>query len=182
MSNKIKNKKYSDIVKKNKNNSLSVFNEIIDTYNISILINQVDKNIDDTLLREMQEKLEGKCNRNGLIKNNSIEIINYSPGVLDQNKVIFAVNYKCNICNPCEGVILDCFVKNITKAGIRAELNGYQNGDHKSPIVIFVARDHHYDNEYFTSLKEDDIIKVKVIGSRFALNDEFISCIAEMNH
>ena len=63
MSNKIKNKKYSDIVKKNKNNSLSVFNEIIDTYNISILINQVDKNIDDTLLSEIQEKLEGKCNQ-----------------------------------------------------------------------------------------------------------------------
>ena len=182
MNNKNKKKKYSDIVKKNKNNSLSVFNEIIDTYNISILMNQVDKNLDTTLLYELQNKLEGKCNRNGLIKHNSIDIINYSPGVLDQNKVIFTINYKCNICNPCEGVILDCFVKNVTKAGIRAELNGYQNSDNKSPIIIFIARDHHHDNEYFTDLKENDIIKARVIGSRFALNDEFISCIAEITH
>ena len=49
-------------------------------------------------------------------------------------------------------MVVDCYVKNITKAGIRAELNGYQNTDDTCPIVVFIARDHNFDNEYFTNL------------------------------
>ena len=33
-------------------------------------------------------------------------------------------------------MIIDCYVKNITKAGVRAELNGYQNSDEICPMVI----------------------------------------------
>ena len=70
--------------------------------------------------------------------------------------------------------------KNITKAGVRAELNGYQNSDEIRPMVIFIARDHNFENSYFTNLNINDNIKVQVIGSRFVLNDLFISCIAEL--
>jgi hypothetical protein len=75
---------------------------------------------------------------------------------------------------------VECYVKNITKAGIRAELFEYQNTDTSSPIIVFIARDHNYDNSSFLELKHDDVIKVKIIGSRFVLNDEFISCIGEI--
>ena len=68
----------------------------------------------------------------------------------------------------------DCTIKNITKAGLRCELN-----EDKSPLVIFVSRDHHYQITEFNELVENDKINVKIIGQRFELNDQYISIISE---
>ncbi len=176
-----RNKKlYSEIAKKKKDIINNIFNDNIDFSNVSLSILDIDKNIDKTLLEKLKYELEGKCSKNGLIKKDTIKIINYSPGNLQGSNVIYHVNYNSLICNPVEGMVVDCYVKNITKAGIRAELNGYQNTDDTCPIVVFIARDHNFDNEYFTNLNTGDIIKTRIIGSRFVLNDLFISCIAEL--
>ena len=181
MANKSKSTKlYSEIAKKKKDINHNIFNDNIDNYNICLSILDIDKNMEDTLLEKIKYELEGKCSKNGLIKKDSITIINYSPGNLQESRVIYSVNYKCLLCNPVEGMVIDCYVKNITKAGIRAELNGYQNNDDICPVVIFISRDHNFDNNYFTNLNINDIIKVRIIGSRFILNDLFISCIAEL--
>ena len=45
---------------------------------------------------------------------------------------------------------------------------------------MFIARDHHYSNESFNKLKENDNITIKVIGIRYELNDEFISVLGEL--
>jgi hypothetical protein len=70
---------------------------------------------------------------------------------------------------------LNCIAKNITKAGIRAESSDEQ----PSPFVLFIARDHFYDNEYFNSIEENDKFIARVIAQRFELNDKYISIIAE---
>ena len=75
-------------------------------------------------------------------------------------------------------VIKNCIVKNISKGGIRAQLNTKK----ESPFIIFIHRDHEYENENFSLVKENDIIKVKVIGTRFELNDPFISVIASLEN
>ena len=72
---------------------------------------------------------------------------------------------------------MNCVAKNITKAGIRADI---ESPDGDSPVVIFIARDHHYNSDYFSSIKENDKIKIRVIGQRFELNDKYISIIAEL--
>lgn len=153
-----------------------IFVTITDTEYISIPITKVQKDMNKTFLKSLKEKLEGKCNKNGLIKKNSIEIITTSCGVIENASIIFNVTYKCEVCNPVEDMKVECYVKNITKAGIKAELLEYRNSEY-SPIVIFIARDHSYDNIKFQELKEDDTIIVKIIGTRFVLNDEFICCI-----
>jgi len=68
-------------------------------------------------------------------------------------------------------------VKNVTKAGIRAEIS---EKDEPTPMVIFIARDHHNNNDEFINIKENDYINAKVIGKRFELNDTYISVIAEL--
>ena len=69
-----------------------------------------------------------------------------------------------------------CNAKNITKAGIRCE----SADEVPSPIVVFIARDHHFNSNYFSTIQEDDKVTVKVIGQRFELNDKYISIIAEL--
>ena len=51
-----------------------------------------------------------------------------------------------------------------------------------SPIVVFIARDHYYEKDYFNNVKEGDNIMIKVIGQRFELNDKYISIVAELSN
>ena len=91
------------------------------------------------------------------------------------NFISFDVVFECQICLPVEGMLIECKSKIITKAGIKAEIE-----DEDSPVVIFIARDHHYMTPYFSTISEDQDIKVRVIGQRFELNDKAISIIAEL--
>tara|TARA_Y100001958_G_C21210777_1_gene536494 strand:- start:1002 stop:1166 length:165 start_codon:yes stop_codon:yes gene_type:complete len=46
--------------------------------------------------------------------------------------------------------------------------------------MIFVARDHHYNNDNdISKIKENEKIVVKILGVRYELNDTYISIIAE---
>ena len=72
-------------------------------------------------------------------------------------------------------MLIDCVAKNITKAGIKAEIDA-----DVTPVIIFIARDHHYSNENFSLVNENDKITVRVIGQKFELNDKYISVIASL--
>ena len=120
--------------------------------------------------------LEGKCSKEGYIKNGSIKILSYSSGLVEADNVIFEVMFECDICHPVEGQIIKCQVKNITRAGIRA----VYTKEKVSPITVFVARDHHYNNEAFLKVKENEEITIKVIGIRYELHDETISVLGEL--
>ncbi len=155
--------------------SNDIFVSSIISKRITINFNQVDQNIKQNLLKKLQFDFEGKCNIEGFIKNNSISIISYSCGVLKGESISFDVIFECLVCFPVEGMIITCKVKDITKAGIRALL---PNED--KILMIFIARDHHYNSQKFSQINVDNEIKVKVLGQRFELNDPFISVIAEL--
>ena len=71
--------------------------------------------------------------------------------------------------------MITCIAKNVTRAGIRAMIDS-----NVTPVVIYVARDHHFKDEYFESVEVGNILRVKVIGQRFELNDKHISIIGEL--
>ncbi len=152
-----------------------IYTKILITKQIPINIINVGKNIKKTIEEILKSSIEGKCIEEGFIKANSIKIITYSSGLIQGSNVIFEVVFECFVCCPVEGMHIRCVATNITKAGIRAETN-----EDVSPVVIFIARDHHYKMEYFSKVKQDDTIKVRVIGQRFELNDKYISIIAEL--
>ena len=90
--------------------------------------------------------------------------------------MIFEVVTECQVCLPVEGMHIRCVVKNITEsAGIKAETT-----EEPSPVVIYIARDHHFDNAKFNKVKVGDTIMARVIGQRFELNDSYVSVIAEL--
>lgn len=143
---------------------------------VKIPIEYIGSNIKTVIQEKLSNMLEGKCSKEGYIKRGTVEIITYSAGVLETNTAIFDVSFKCLICRPVEGMKIKCKVSNVTKAGIRA--SHYNNIE--SPIVVFIARDHYFNNPTFVSIKEDDIITTKVIGIRFELNDKHIYVISEL--
>jgi hypothetical protein len=154
----------------------SIFSKSLITRNISIPITNISKNIHTIIEIYIKTMYEGKCAVEGFIKNDSCKIITYSSGLIQSTNIKFEVVFECLISCPVEGMRINCIAKNITKAGIRAE----SIDEVPSPIVVFVARDHHYMSEYFSSIKETDLIEVRVIGQRFELNDKYIAIIASL--
>ncbi len=142
--------------------------------NIFIDLKSVNNNLDNNILTILKDNYEGKCTNDGYIKRNTIKIITYSSGIVINNSIKFNIVFECMICYPVEGMKIQCIIKNITKAGLRCILD-----DDNNPLIIFVARDHHYINSEFNNLKEQDKINVKIIGQRFELNDPHICVISE---
>ena len=158
-----------------KKKDLELYSPVILTRKIYIPIINVGSGIKNTLLTVINHEISGKCTSEGYIKPTSLSILTYSNGVIDGAAVQFEVVAECLVCNPVEGQYLTCIVKNVTKAGIRAELS-----DENNPLIIFVARDHNYTTKYFSTIQENQEITVWVIGKRFELNDLYVSVIAEL--
>ena len=164
------------VKERTKKKSKSIYSKNMLTRKIVLPFTSVGGNLNEILKEKLEEDLYNKCCKEGYIKTDSIRIVSYSSGIIQENNVNFDVLFECLICYPIEGQIIKCKVENITRAGIRA----VYFKETKSPITIFIARDHHYDNKYFSTIKEEDIILIKVIGIRYELNDETISVLGEL--
>ena len=155
----------------------SVYSRCLITRKIVLPITTIGKSLKENIEENIKANFEGKCVVEGYIKPNSSKIISYSSGIIQRgNNVLFDIVFECDVCFPVEGMLINCVAKNITKAGIRAE----SDTDVPSPIVVFIAKDHHYSAPHFAEVKEGDKLTVRVIGQRFELNDKYISIIGEL--
>ena len=154
-----------------------IYSRCLITRNIGLPITAINKNIKETIESQVSSQFEGKCINEGYVKLGSSKIITYSSGIIERGtNILFEVLFECMVCFPVEGMLLSCIAKNITKAGIRAE----SANDIPTPVVVFIAKDHHYNIAHFNDVKEGDKINVRVIGQRFELNDKYVSIIGEL--
>jgi DNA-directed RNA polymerase subunit E'/Rpb7 len=163
--------------KKRRDKLQTIYSRCLLTRKIVLPMTTMGKNIKENIEENIKENFEGKCVVEGFIKPESIKIVTYSSGTIERgNNVLFEIVFECDVCFPVEGMIISCVAKNITKAGIRAE----SAEEVPSPVIVFVAKDHHYNNPQFSEVKEGDKINVKVVGQRFELNDKYVSIIGEL--
>ena len=154
-----------------------VYNPSVLTQKVYLMITEVGKNVKKNLETEILYQTTGKCIAEGILKPNSVRIINYSSGSIRGDKVEFQVVFECMVCHPVEGMLMNCVAKTITKAGIHAEVI---EQDGSIPVTVFIARDHHFTNTKFANVTENEKILVNVIGTRFELNDTYICAIAKL--
>jgi hypothetical protein len=153
----------------------NLYSQLLITRTVPLNITTIGNTIKETLEKAIASQIEGKCIVEGYIKPRSVEVMTFSSGLVMGSNVIFEVVIQCEVCSPVEGMHIKCIAKHINKAGVRAEID-----ETPSPVVIFIARDHNYASPLFADVKENDEIKVRVIGQRFELNDKYISIIAEI--
>jgi len=134
----------------------------------------------ENLKMSIVKKIEGKCTEEGYIRPGSVEVKQYSAGIVKGDMVEFTVVFQCYSSNPVEGTIIECVIKSITKAGIHAEArDSYGN----VPITVFIARDHFVEQKAYQEITEtslDTKVFVKVIGTRFELNDDCVEILGEL--
>ena len=124
----------------------SIYSRCLITRKIVLPITCIGKTIKEIIEENIKSNFEGKCLVEGFIKPNSTKIITYSSGIIYRgSSVSFEVVFECEVCFPVEGMLMPCVVKNIVKAGIRAE----SATEFPSPIIVFVAKDHHYNYQHF---------------------------------
>ena len=138
---------------------------------VVLTINEIGSNIKEVLENKLSQLIEGKCITEGYIKPKSIELLTHSSGIICTDQIEYNVIFECMICFPVEGQKVECVSKTITKAGIHAEVI---DNDKNVPIHVFIAKDHHTMDSYFTSIKEDMNLVVRVIGIRYELNDPYV--------
>ena len=159
-------------------NNRNIYMKSMLTTKVLVPMNAIDVYITQFLERKIRENVEGKCIAEGFVRPNSVKDITHSAGVVKHGDIEFTVVYECFVCHPVEGMNVDFTVKSITKAGI----HGYVEDaalDIK-PIVVFIARDHHYASRNFSKINEGDKITGKVFGVNFQLNDQRIYVMAEL--
>ena len=154
-----------------------LYNSVLLTRNIELSINNIGQNLKDILYKRLVTLLEGKCGVEGYFKKGSISIITFSSGkILRGNIILFNVVFNASVCMPTENMILKVKVINITKAGIKGEIDKLPD----NPLIIYIMRDHFNETEYFNSVKVHDIITVRVIGQRHEINNSKIYIIGEL--
>ena len=121
------------------------------TMKVVLPITEVGKNMKENLEKIISKRNEGKCIAEGFIRPGSIKVIRYSSGVVNNRNIEFETVFECMICHPVEGMLIECDVKTITKAGIHAEVI---DNDGTVPITTFIARDHHFNENILVQINE----------------------------
>lgn len=140
------------------------------------------KNIHKQILKKIKHKIGNKCYKYGLILEDSIKIINRSMGVFNDShfnaSISMMIKFEAKICNPNEGLILECYPISSNKMGTLCSITEDIN---KSPLIILLAKQHHIDNKHFKNIKVGKKIYITVVGKKFDLNDRQISVIGKLS-
>jgi DNA-directed RNA polymerase subunit E'/Rpb7 len=137
--------------------------------------------IDNLLLNKLKNKIEGRCIKQGYVKKGSLEILSRSVGKIYDGhfngEVIYKVKFSVSVCNPPEGMNINCITHNINKMGILA---GIGENIKDSPLMVLISRHQNQHKDLFKTLNIGDSINIEIIGKKYELNDNKIHVIGEL--
>jgi len=129
--------------------------------------------IENTLLQRLKTKIEGKCISSGFVKPDSLEILHRSMGTAENGRFtgnwIYYVKMQCKVFHPETNTPVSCKVIKVNKMGAYVVFD--------EAMRVLLPRDLHIGNEAFDALKEDDMVIINILRSRFQTNDPFISSV-----
>lgn len=158
----------------------TIFTETVLNRTVVLPITMIGNRTEDNLRSVLTAKFEGRCIDDGYIKPNSIRVVTYSAGIAESDTGVFYVSFSCMLCKPVEGMHIECYAKSIHKGGVRAELNETSSLDNTTPLMIFLARDHHYHSiNQLNDIETNAKLVVEIKGVRYELNDPYIGVIAK---
>ena len=142
---------------------------------ISIPPIMLNNDLDVHIFDKLKNQVEGKCSKEGYIKEGSIKVISKSNGFFAGSLFTGVVNYNvtfsAEVCRPVKGDLINCEVKYINKLGIQAELGS---------LLIIIAKEFHNDKTIFRNIKQGDKIEIEVIDCKFKKNDKNILIAAKI--
>lgn len=170
-------------------NEQHIYNKELVTFKVCIPFTKIQKDMNKIFFNYAKYNIVGKCHKEGYISPSFIKVMKYTSGNMQASNVYFDVVYEFDVFYPCEDMEIDCYVQSFTKIGIKAIVN---KNEKLNPCVIFASQAHNEElfmNEGVENdegemnsdtMKEGDKIKIKVLGSRFEINDPYISLLGKI--
>ena len=132
--------------------------------------------IQDILLMKLKDNHDGKCNANGYVRPNSIELLARSMGQAENGRftgnLIYDCKIKCEILFPVAGTIIEGVVLKVVKMGAYVV--------HEEAIRILLPKDLHIGDSRFDTIEQGKTVKVRIEWSRFQANDLFIMAVGKL--
>jgi DNA-directed RNA polymerase subunit E'/Rpb7 len=141
------------------------------TRSVHINAPHIQRNIQASLLEQLNTKYAGKCIPEGYVRKGSITLEDYSLGRVNLVKGgldFTAVKFQADICMPHTGQTFRARVVLKSKIGLHAEV---------SPIMVLLPRDLHIGHPTFDDIREDQEIEFEVVGSKFQQNNDSIDVL-----
>lgn len=146
------------------------------------------ENIKENLTQKIKNKIEGKTIREGYVRPNSVEIINYTMGKCSGESIRFLVDIECDLCYPYTNMILQGRVTFISEsAGVMGKVSFFdETTSKKMPFIQFyLHRDIHMgDSEdllnKLNEVKETNKVEFVVLGCRYQLYDTEMEVIGKL--
>jgi hypothetical protein len=139
------------------------------------LVQKTD-DVKDLLVTKLKERHESKCNSNGYVKPNSIDLVARSAGAAENGRYtgnfVYDCKMKCDVLYPQGGMVMNVLVIKVTKMGVYAVF--------EEAIRILIPRDIHIGNTEFDNIKEGDIITVRLERSEIKTNAPFIMAVGKL--
>ena len=166
---------------------MSIVTEQLLNTTIILDSNDINHDITNMIKLKLKEEVEGKCNSNGYIINDSIKLIKRDLGMIKtyegKSVIKYHITYKANVISLTEGDEVEVYINNINKMGLLSYIKlGKKDVEtfDDSPVIIMIPKDYFNDE---TTTHFDDVtvgmkLKVIILGSRDKFLSEKIQCVA----
>jgi hypothetical protein len=142
-------------------------------------LTKASTDMDAFLLEKIRKRLEGACCTHGYVRPGSTQILARSMGQAEHGRFTADFLYYCKVKVLCLLPHADqVFTARILKAN---KLGAYallvDDGRLYEAMRILIPRDLHVGNQEFDELQVGQGIKVRLLRSRFQVNDAFIQAV-----
>lgn len=135
--------------------------------------------LDAHLVRKLRKKLEGQCCAHGYVRPGSTQIMARSMGQAEHSRFTGDFIFHCKVRVACflpyADQVVDGRVLKNNKLGIYALI--VDEGRMREAIRILLPRDLHVGNAEFDGLEAGQGIRIRILRSRFQVNDAFIQAV-----
>lgn len=135
--------------------------------------------IDAFLLAKMKKGLEGHCCTHGYVRPGSTQILARSMGQAEHGRFTGDFMFHCKLKLQCllphADQLVDARILKVNKLGAYALV--VDDGRVREAMRILIPRDLHIGSAEFDAIQVGQGIRVKLLRSRFQVNDAFIQAV-----
>lgn len=143
---------------------------------------ELNKDYDNKINKKLRDKLEGICSKHGYIKKDSIKIVKKSIGsIIKQHfngNVYYSIQCIAEICNPVNGSVTKCKIKNKNSMGLLAQ--GFYDNYPVLEIIIPKISAGIKSEVDLDTINIGDEVFVEICGKKLVLYEKFISIIGRI--
>lgn len=143
---------------------------------------ELDNRLPELIGERLRAKVEGVCTQHGYVKQGSVCITGYMPGMVQaaalNGNVVYNVSFKAHVCNPVAGQVLEARVVSKNRFGLLGEC-GAEPGA-AAVVEVVVTKDLPGQADLVDALQPGDTAHVEVLGHKYDLGSRKITVLGKL--